>query len=36
VFFVMGADSWADILTWREWEKGSSHDEPYCRHAARI
>jgi len=21
VFFVMGADSWADILTWREWEK---------------
>jgi nicotinate-nucleotide adenylyltransferase len=21
VFFVMGADSWADITTWREWEK---------------
>lgn len=21
VFFVMGADSWNDILTWREWEK---------------
>jgi nicotinate-nucleotide adenylyltransferase len=21
VFFVMGADSWADIRTWREWEK---------------
>ena len=21
VFFVMGADSWIDILTWREWEK---------------
>jgi nicotinate-nucleotide adenylyltransferase len=21
IFFVMGADSWADILTWREWEK---------------
>jgi nicotinate-nucleotide adenylyltransferase len=21
VFFVMGADSWRDILTWREWEK---------------
>ena len=21
VFFVMGADSWADIPTWREWEK---------------
>jgi len=21
VFFVMGADSWTDILTWREWEK---------------
>jgi nicotinate-nucleotide adenylyltransferase len=21
VFFVMGADSWVDILTWREWEK---------------
>ena len=21
LFFVMGADSWADILTWREWEK---------------
>jgi nicotinate-nucleotide adenylyltransferase len=21
VFFVMGADSWSDILTWREWEK---------------
>ncbi len=21
VFFVMGADSWMDILTWREWEK---------------
>ena len=20
VFFVMGADSWADIRTWREWE----------------
>lgn len=20
-FFVMGADSWMDILTWREWEK---------------
>ena len=20
VFFVMGADSWTDILTWREWE----------------
>ncbi len=20
-FFVMGADSWRDILTWREWEK---------------
>src|SRR5215213_10287426 len=20
VFFVMGADSWADITTWREWE----------------
>ena len=20
VFFVMGADSWMDILTWREWE----------------
>lgn len=20
IFFVMGADSWADILTWREWE----------------
>lgn len=21
VFFVMGADSWADIRTWKEWEK---------------
>ena len=21
IFFVMGADSWFDILTWREWEK---------------
>ena len=21
IFFVMGADSWADITTWREWEK---------------
>lgn len=21
IFFVMGADSWADIQTWREWEK---------------
>ncbi len=21
VFFVMGGDSWADIRTWREWEK---------------
>ena len=21
LFFVMGADSWTDILTWREWEK---------------
>lgn len=21
VFFVMGADSWMDILTWREWER---------------
>ena len=21
IFFVMGADSWKDILTWREWEK---------------
>jgi nicotinate-nucleotide adenylyltransferase len=21
VFFVMGADSWMDIRTWREWEK---------------
>lgn len=21
IFFVMGADSWNDILTWREWEK---------------
>lgn len=21
VFFVMGADSWLDIRTWREWEK---------------
>jgi nicotinate-nucleotide adenylyltransferase len=21
VFFVMGADSWQDITTWREWEK---------------
>ena len=21
LFFVMGADSWADIRTWREWEK---------------
>ena len=21
IFFVMGADSWQDILTWREWEK---------------
>jgi nicotinate-nucleotide adenylyltransferase len=21
VFFVMGADSWADIRTWRDWEK---------------
>jgi len=21
IFFVMGADSWRDILTWREWEK---------------
>lgn len=20
IFFVMGADSWADILTWRDWE----------------
>ncbi|CAN5481858.1 nicotinate-nucleotide adenylyltransferase [soil metagenome] len=20
IFFVMGADSWQDILTWREWE----------------
>lgn len=20
IFFVMGADSWADITTWREWE----------------
>ncbi len=21
IFFVMGADSWADITTWHEWEK---------------
>jgi nicotinate-nucleotide adenylyltransferase len=21
IFFVMGADSWMDILTWRDWEK---------------
>ena len=21
ILFVMGADSWVDILTWREWEK---------------
>lgn len=21
IFFVMGADSWTDITTWREWEK---------------
>ncbi|MEO8573842.1 MAG: nicotinate-nucleotide adenylyltransferase [Pyrinomonadaceae bacterium] len=21
IFFVMGADSWADITTWRDWEK---------------
>jgi nicotinate-nucleotide adenylyltransferase len=21
LFFVMGADSWADIRTWREWER---------------
>ena len=21
IFFVMGADSWMDIKTWREWEK---------------
>lgn len=21
IFFVMGADSWVDITTWREWEK---------------
>jgi nicotinate-nucleotide adenylyltransferase len=21
LFFIMGADSWADITTWREWEK---------------
>jgi nicotinate-nucleotide adenylyltransferase len=21
VYFVMGADSWADITTWREWER---------------
>lgn len=21
IFFVMGADSWGDITTWREWEK---------------
>ncbi|HEX8143659.1 MAG TPA: nicotinate-nucleotide adenylyltransferase [Pyrinomonadaceae bacterium] len=21
LFFMMGADSWADIVTWREWEK---------------
>ena len=21
IFFVMGADSWAEITTWREWEK---------------
>jgi nicotinate-nucleotide adenylyltransferase len=21
IYFVMGADSWADITTWREWEK---------------
>lgn len=21
IFFVMGADSWRDITTWREWEK---------------
>jgi len=21
IFFIMGADSWMDILTWREWEK---------------
>jgi nicotinate-nucleotide adenylyltransferase len=21
IFFVMGADSWMDILTWREWER---------------
>ena len=21
IFFVMGADSWQEILTWREWEK---------------
>lgn len=21
IFFVMGSDSWRDILTWREWEK---------------
>jgi nicotinate-nucleotide adenylyltransferase len=21
IFFVMGADSWRDILTWREWER---------------
>ncbi|MBK6722263.1 MAG: nicotinate-nicotinamide nucleotide adenylyltransferase [Acidobacteria bacterium] len=23
IFFVMGADSWMDIRTWREWEKSS-------------
>lgn len=21
IFFIMGADSWMDIMTWREWEK---------------
>jgi nicotinate-nucleotide adenylyltransferase len=28
LFFVMGADSWAEISTWREWERvlaGSNH-----------
>lgn len=27
IFFVMGADSWADIRTWREWEKVLSQSD---------
>ena len=32
----MGADSWQEICTWREWEKVLVDDESYRRDAARL